>query len=357
MNITAEEIIEAIDALPKDRTYSYVNQKNHGLIRITSVDLPRGPVRIKRWDPGKGKSESDVREESISYNLILRLANSLYDGEPVNLDRTLGGSYNTRSVLEALLVHTPQFYQCYPGRIQIDGEKIDYKDGQKHIVWVPRSPHSNGYMAAPYTDVEVISEIPPRQASYRGIELRTTHGEMSIEDECLNRCAQMKIASYYIGKHLDYHTWISQEDHRISYCGRPIESYNKVVKSLASCPAIKTCNGAEGPGNLIDCMWLTPVGIPAVMEVEQSGDVRQKLARMLDFSNRNKFPDTRYVIIAPDSARNTIKRESNRDVFSSLETKFFPYSAVEELYDLCQRRNIRGVGAELVDCFMEEITS
>lgn len=33
---------------------------------------------------------------------------------------------------------------------------------------------------------------------------------------------------------------------------------------------------------------------------------------------------------------------------------FFPYSAIEELYALCQRRKIRGVSKEFLDCYMEK---
>ena len=49
--------------------------------------------------------------------MIWRVANAISEGEPINFDRVLGGSYNTRSVLESLLASTPEFYYCYPGRI------------------------------------------------------------------------------------------------------------------------------------------------------------------------------------------------------------------------------------------------
>jgi type II restriction enzyme len=42
-------------------------------------------------------------------------------------------------------------------------------------------------------------------------------------------------------------------------------------------------------------------------------------------------------------------------MFKDLETKYFPYSAVEELYALCQRRKIKGISEEFLDCFMEPV--
>jgi type II restriction enzyme len=33
---------------------------------------------------------------------------------------------------------------------------------------------------------------------------------------------------------------------------------------------------------------------------------------------------------------------------------FFPYSAIEELYSLCQRRKIQGVTEEFLGCYMKK---
>jgi type II restriction enzyme len=42
--------------------------------------------------------------------MLWRLANAIQEDAPINLDRVLGASYNSRSVIESLLAHTPQFY-------------------------------------------------------------------------------------------------------------------------------------------------------------------------------------------------------------------------------------------------------
>lgn len=61
------------------------------------------------------------------------------------------------------------------------------------------------------------------------------------------------------------------------------------------------------------------------------------------------------MIVAPDEDRNKVFRETNEPQFRSLKTLFFPYSAVEELYSLCQRRRLshKSVNEEFLDCFME----
>lgn len=44
---------------------------------------------------------------------------------------------------------------------------------------------------------------------------------------------------------------------------------------------------------------------------------------------------------------------ANQDQFRDMKTRFLSYGAVEELCSLCQRRRIRGVNDDLLDCFME----
>lgn len=79
------------------------------------------------------------------------------------------------------------------------------------------------------------------------------------------------------------------------------------------------------------------------MEIEHSTGVTSGLTRMRNF--QDKFPPfpTRYVIVAPDEYRAKVLHEASKAQFSSLKTKFFPYSAVEELYALCQKRKLSGV--------------
>ncbi len=100
---------------------------------------------------------------TISSQMLWRLANALKADQPVNVDRIFGASYNTRSVLEALLVHTPQFYYCYPGRIESVNTRTRIKEGHKHLLWKPNDPHELAVARQAETDI-VISEIPAMEA-------------------------------------------------------------------------------------------------------------------------------------------------------------------------------------------------
>lgn len=42
-------------------------------------------------------------------------------------------------------------------------------------------------------------------------------------------------------------------------------------------------------------------------------------------------------------------------MFASLNIRYFPYSAVEELYVISQRRKLRGITEEFLDCYMEPV--
>ena len=92
------------------------------------------------------------------------------------------------------------------------------------------------------------------------------------------------------------------------------------------------------------------------MEVEHSTGVTSGLTRMKNFQDKFiPLQDVRYVIVAPDEDRAKVIKEANKPQFHSLNTRFFPYSAVEELTALCQRRKLRGVTEEFLDCYMEPV--
>ena len=85
--LTASNIVSFINQLDKNVAYGYVNPKTKGLIQITGIDLPEGPIRINRSAPSKGEIASNKREVSISQELIWRLANAFVTGQTINVDR------------------------------------------------------------------------------------------------------------------------------------------------------------------------------------------------------------------------------------------------------------------------------
>lgn len=353
--LTASNLVSYINQLDKNQVYNYVNPQTKGVIKIEGIDLPEGPIRIKRWNPSAGETELQKKVENISSELIWRVANAFNPNQPINIDRVLGGSYNTRSVFESLLVHTPEFYFCYPGRIENKGGYSTIKHGHKHILWKPDSPHKLGILAKAETEI-VISEVPALDAFYDSLVLPDTFEQPEINIDIQRRHAQIQIALYFIGKQLNFRTWIAQNDKGILYQNKRIAEYEGVISSLKDEKLMSAYDDAIQAALLIDCIWFKNGKLmPAVMEVEHSTGVTSGLSRMKNF--KDKFPPfpTRYVIVAPDEDRDKVLKEANKPQFRDLNTRYFTYSAVEELYALCQRRKLQGVTEEFLDSFMEPI--
>lgn len=354
-NITASNIISFIEQLPKNKAYNYINPSTKGLIEVVEITRPEGPVRIKRYDPSKGQTSAEAKVVNISSEMIWRVANAIQEEAPLNIDRVLGASYNTRSVLEALLAHTPQFYYCYPGRIQKTNNKESIEHGHKHLLWQPNQPHENGTLVKAEIDL-VISEVPSSEVVYEALVLpKDITADNEIDIEVKRRHAQIQIALYFIGKQLEFRTWIAQNDKGMVYKDKKIAEYDGVINSLGDEQLLSSYQDAVRAALLIDCIWFKNGRLmPAVMEVEHSTGVTSGLSRMKNFYD--KFPPfpTRYVIVAPDEDRDKVIRECNKPQFKDLNPLYFPYSSVEELYSLCQRRKLRGITEGFLDCYMEK---
>lgn len=355
--ITAYNLVRAISQLPRNVNYNYINPKTRGLIHIENVLLPAGPIQIRRWNPSKGETYTGAKVESISSEMIWRVANAINVSDPINLDRILGGSYNTRSVLESLIALTPEFFYCYPGRIKdIDGHS-SIEHGHKHLVWLPDEPHEIGIFIEKQMENMAISEIPLQSVTYDNLVLPDNMiigGDMNIG--VIRRHTQIQIALYLIGLQLGYRTWIAQNDKGIVYKDKPLIEQQGIVPALGNENIISAFPGAETSAKFIDCIWFqNGKFMPAVMEVEHTTGITSGLTRMKGLQDAMPAFNTRYVIVAPDDDREKVIDEVNRPQFKSLDARYFSYSAVEELYYICTHRNLRGVTQEFLDCYMEKV--
>ncbi|VAV82344.1 Putative type II restriction enzyme NmeDIP (Endonuclease NmeDIP) (R.NmeDIP) [hydrothermal vent metagenome] len=353
MKLTANNLVRAIGQLPKNRAYDYVNLRTKIKIKIDEVIEPEGPIYIRRYNPSKAVGLREAKKESISTQMLWRVANAISPNHPVNIDRILGASYNTRSVLEALLAHTPEFYYCFPGRIEVIHSSTKIKHGHKHLMWSPDKPHGQGRMVRTESDV-VISEIPSSDAVYEALILPDKTSEESIDIEVKRRHAQIQIALLMIGKQLDFRTWIAKNDKGIIYKEKRLGEMEGVIVSLDDERLLASYSDAIRAALLIDCIWFrNHKFMPAVLEIEHSTGVTSGLSRMKNFQDALPPFKTRWVIVAPDEDRDKVIREANKPQFHSLETQFFPYLAAEELYSLCTKRKLKGVNDDFLDCFME----
>ncbi len=170
MRLTASNIVKAILNLPKDQWFEYINDKTRSQVRVKSSAGPEGPIYVERKNPTKQGGIASTA--TLSSSMIWRIANAYTPNVPINFDRVLAGSYNTRSLLEALLAHTPEFYWCVPGRIELINNSSEIKRGHKHIVWIPDRPHKNGLLVESKTGTEqAISEIPTQIIVYDSLAI------------------------------------------------------------------------------------------------------------------------------------------------------------------------------------------
>lgn len=136
---------------------------------------------------------------------------------------------------------------------------------------------------------------------------------------------------------------------------KPIHGYS-IISSLNDESIISAFPGAEPAAKFIDCIWFQNHRfMPAVMEVEHTTGVTSGLTRMKGLQDALPALNTRYVIVAPDDDREKVVDEVNRQQFLSLDARYFPYSAVEELFYICTHRGLHGVNQEFLDCYMEKV--
>lgn len=201
----------------------------------------------------------------------------------------------------------------------------------------------------------VISEMPTVDAVYDALILPEGGPEEGINIDIQRRHAQIQVALYEIGKQLGFRIWIAQNDKGIKYKGSKLGELEGVVISLDGERVISAFDNAVRAALLIDCIWFRNTRfMPAVIEIEHTTGVRSGLTRMKNLQDTlPRYDDTLWVIAAPDEDRNEVLAKCNELQFQSLNARFFPYSAIEELYLLCQRRKIRGVTEEFLDCYME----
>lgn len=344
--MTAPDILKLISELPSNRKFSYIDDPKK-TVSVASVHKNNERLEILRFDKTK--------VESISSNMLWRVADAIRENIPLNLDRLLGASYNTRSALETLLAHTPPFYYCYPGRIERMGRTETVKAGHKHLLWCPGEPHDNGVSCEKKVDT-VISEVPGRDVVYDAIALTHPNGKRIIDiPPGVRRHTQIQISLFVIGRQLGYRTWIAQNDRHIEYQNKRLCDHEGVVKHLQDETLLDDYNEAQRAALLIDCIWFKNSHLlPAVMEIEHSTGVTSGLDRMLTLYEYIKPFQTRWVIVAPDEDRNLVFKHCQKPQFRKMKPRYFAYSAVEELNSLCSNRKLRGISEEFLDCFMEQ---
>lgn len=354
VRLRAGDLAKAINELPRDRDYPYIAEDTRTRVFIESVAGTEGPVWIRRYNPSGGDSRSAARLASISTPMLWRVANAIVPGKPFNVDRILGASYNTRSALEALLAHSPQFHVCYPGRIELRETTQNIKAGHKHLIWLPDKPHPVGEISR--IDTQVVVSEHAIETVYESIALPEAVVTGGLGIDVARRHAQIQIALILIGRALGCRSYIAKNDQGILYDQKPLANLDGVVTDLSTERLLSAYGEGATAGAFIDCVWFRNAKyMPAVLEVEHSTGVTTGLTRMKSFKDKIPAFPTRYVIVAADEDRDEVFRKASEPQFKDLAPRFFPYSAVEELHWFASRRSVKACGDDFIDSFLESV--
>ena len=360
IRVTAENLAKAVGGLPRDQWFEYIDPKTKTQARVVTVNPPEGPLELERK-----KKDGEIEAVTISTNVLWRVANAIERGIPFQIDRILGASYNTRSLLETLLARTPEFYVCRPGRIEGHGSVEEIKRGHKHLVWVPDQPHENGKLSEYEVSNELVIVETSRAVIYDAVKVDVDRidSEKDLDEGTLRRHIQIQVSLYEIGEHLGYRSWIAANDQHHRYRDGTIRDLPMLTKSLGDEKVLASYPEAQRKAELIDLIWFNDRTIPMVVEVEHSTGVVSGLQRMQSFAlAAPALSGMRFVIVAPDDQRDSVFRKAADPIFSALRDLlwYFPYSSVEELLDLCRRRGVSGGNVnpeKFIEIFLERIES
>lgn len=360
IEVNASNLANAINSLNKNAIYDYPNPKTTTKIKIVNVKLPEGPITIQRCDPNKGESFEGKKEQTISSKMLWRLANAIKPGHPINIDRVFGASYNTRSALEALLLHTEFYYQCYPGRLERTGEVSEVKHGHKHILFCPDEPHTKGDIGRKEVNDMVITDVEREFRIDSLLLSETASNADKIDINVQRRHAQIQVLLIKCAEHMGLTTWVAKNDHSIKYNGQRLIELDSVIKKLSDTTALQGYHDAAPAGELIDVIWFSEdqKKIPAIIEIEHSTGVTSGLNRMKGFlKEAPELAHMTYIIAAPDEIREQVFQKASKPQFSDMNIKFLPYSAIEDLYLLCQRK-LKGIdNIKFFHTFLENVSS
>lgn len=271
---------------------------------------------------------------------------------PINFDRVLGASYSTRSSLEALLAHTPEFYFCYPGRIEVNISSTEIKRGHKHLIWLPDKPHANLTLEEFKTEM-VISEMPGVEAVYEAVAFPDAVTRPDIDIEVSRMHARIQAALVSIARGFGGRAYVAKNDQGIQIGDKRFGEMDGVITDLTKEAMFAPLPDAVKKAALIDCIWLrNGKYMPAVLEVEHSTGVTSGLTRMLGFKKAFLDIHTRYIIAAPDEDADKVLTECSRPQFEELNAAFLPYSCVHELYSLQQRKRLKGIEEKFLDNYL-----
>ena len=126
MELTVNHLIELFKEIPLGISYDYVSGLGNKA-RLVSIDEDGERIQMERIS----KDGSVDKTTYLNSDNLNTLANKIKENTPITIDFALGNNGNTRSVFEAILIRTSEFYKCMI-------------KNSKHMVWIPSKKHPAG---------------------------------------------------------------------------------------------------------------------------------------------------------------------------------------------------------------------
>ena len=148
MTLTVDYLLDLFEEVAKNTEFDYV-KPGASKVKLLSVNKSMKSVSLQRVT-GRKTENAKISRETLSI-----LAESISENVPFSIESVLKGSGNKRSVYEAILARTSDFYKCTVGRI-------------KHLAWVPSQKHSvNELVEISIEDLKKISNSNKTLASLK----------------------------------------------------------------------------------------------------------------------------------------------------------------------------------------------
>jgi len=136
MELTKEHLLDLIDELPKEKEFEYVKPgKNKAIL----VSVNKKMMRVEM-----ARVVLETRKKTLSFlndDNLQTIIDSVIENKPFSIDKIFNNGGNTRSVWEAIIANTSEFYKCMVGR-------------NKNLVWIPTKKKQIGVIAEiPLSDI------------------------------------------------------------------------------------------------------------------------------------------------------------------------------------------------------------
>jgi hypothetical protein len=321
------KLAELQKRLPRLR---FVSSRNKGEIGFHSAGGTYGPITFTRRK--KGQHWSTVRFETISTNILERIAAQIEPYVAFSVDAVLNSTGNNRSVLEALLAHHSEFYVCYPGKF------IDGIPGQrKFLMWCPDNPHRMGIIC----ETDNIPNVRPLNVPLLAMQ-PARHPDKGFEKLRIHQQSQVKL--FETGAALRLRVWLAENDQNIMIGGRRLSSHPYAISHLSKLPLLQAYPAALQAARHLDVMFVRDDGyIPAVVEVEQTTGITSGLTRMNRFRHAlsgvyacagTGAVGTSFIICAADEKAEEFASKASDPQFAGLNPRFLAYSTLDAIWSL-----------------------